>query len=74
MIRKRGWFRQLDKERRRHWPWKLSFSASWLWRWKRPKLRFSLLDDLAFRFLYCLEAVVLVAGLCFFYLFCGCHI
>ncbi|KAG6507638.1 hypothetical protein ZIOFF_032989 [Zingiber officinale] len=63
MMRKLGWFRKLNKESsRRHWPWKLSFSTSWLWRWKRPKLHFSLLDDLAFRILYCLEAVVLLGS------------
>ncbi|RWW09068.1 hypothetical protein GW17_00027464 [Ensete ventricosum] len=70
MVWKRGWFRKLNKTH--HWPWKPSFSASW--GWKRPKLRFSLLDDLAFHVLYFLEAVVLVAGFCCFFLCCGCHI
>ncbi|CAL9145745.1 unnamed protein product [Musa hybrid cultivar] len=70
MAEKRGWFRKLNKEHR--WLWKPSFSASW--RWKRPRLRFSLVDDLTFRVLYFLEAVVLVGGFCCFFLFCGCRI
>ncbi|RRT71225.1 hypothetical protein B296_00034823 [Ensete ventricosum] len=70
MAGKRGWFRKLNKEHR--WPWKPSFSASW-W-WKRPKLRFSLVDDLTFHVLYYLEAVVLVGGFCCFFLCCGCHV
>ncbi|WOL20616.1 hypothetical protein Cni_G29421 [Canna indica] len=54
------------------WFWKMISS----WRWKRLVLlrRLSFLEDVVFRVLYCLEAVVLVGGICFFYLFCGCHL
>ncbi|CAL9751016.1 unnamed protein product [Musa acuminata subsp. burmannicoides] len=68
-----GWFRKLNGGGCR-WPWKLRFATSWRWKCPSFLLRFSFLDDLLFRILYCLEAVVLVAALCFFYLCCGCHI
>ncbi|CAD5173369.1 unnamed protein product [Musa acuminata subsp. burmannicoides] len=68
-----GWPR-VPNNKENHWPEKLASAASWRW-WKRPALpRFSFLDDLLFRVLSCLEAVVLVGALCFFYLCCGCHL
>ncbi|KAG6511214.1 hypothetical protein ZIOFF_029271 [Zingiber officinale] len=70
-----GWFRKLSVGGSGHRrPWKLlGLAASW--RWKRPALfRSSLLDDLLFNVLYCVEGVVLVGALCLFYLCCGCHI
>ncbi|KAG0455276.1 hypothetical protein HPP92_024568 [Vanilla planifolia] len=52
----------------------LSFSTAWRWKRVSLSLRISLLHDLAFRVLYVLEAVVLIAIVCLFYLFCGCHV
>ena len=69
-----SWLRKLNGGRGCRWPWKLGFATSWRWKCPSLLLRFSFLDDLLFRILYCLEAVVLVAALCFFYLCCGCHI
>ncbi|XP_073128739.1 uncharacterized protein [Henckelia pumila] len=54
-----------------------------LWRWKtstgfRWKRRFNLhmwfVDGFLFRIVSVLEAIVLVSGLCFFFLCCGCHL
>ncbi|WOL02392.1 hypothetical protein Cni_G11111 [Canna indica] len=58
MVGKRVWFTKLNKEH--HWP-------PW-------KLRLTFLDDLSFHVLYFLEAVILVTGLCCFFLCCGCHL
>ncbi|KAJ9685957.1 hypothetical protein PVL29_015036 [Vitis rotundifolia] len=46
-------------------PWRLSAFS-----WKK----LSIVDDLVFKILYVLEAIVLVSTLCFFFLCCGCHI
>lgn len=77
-----GWFKKLNSRTVFQWPWTWSFSffssspspspsgSSW----RGLNLGFSLLDDLLFQILYCVEAVVLVFALCFFFLCCGCHI
>ncbi|PKU82453.1 hypothetical protein MA16_Dca005458 [Dendrobium catenatum] len=71
---RRGWFKRL-RRRSSFWPWKLRFSFSSSWRWNRlSQVRFSVLNELIFRILYVLEAIVLISTFCFFYLFCGCHV
>ncbi|GKU94213.1 hypothetical protein SLEP1_g7739 [Rubroshorea leprosula] len=50
--------------------WKLLGSA---FKWRRLNLQLSFIDNLIFRIASVLEAIVLVATLCFFYLCCGCH-
>ncbi|KAF3444994.1 hypothetical protein FNV43_RR14687 [Rhamnella rubrinervis] len=50
------------------WPWKFS-----VFRWKRREFQPNIVDDVVFKILYVVEAVVLVSTLCFFYLCCGCH-
>ncbi|EOX93151.1 hypothetical protein QUC31_003998 [Theobroma cacao] len=52
------------------WPWKLSSG----FKWKRLDFQMKIVDNLVFRVLYVVEAIVLVSTLCFFYLCCGCHI
>ncbi|EXC29395.1 hypothetical protein L484_021708 [Morus notabilis] len=50
--------------------WKLFGSA---FKWRRLSLQLSFFDDVLFKVVSVLEAVVLVITLAFFYLFCGCH-
>ncbi|GMN43300.1 hypothetical protein TIFTF001_012504 [Ficus carica] len=50
--------------------WRLFGSA---FKWRRLSLQLSFFDDVLFRVVSVLEAVVLVITLAFFYLFCGCH-
>ncbi|CAN1167247.1 hypothetical protein LINPERPRIM_LOCUS34671 [Linum perenne] len=53
------------------WRWKFLTSA---FKWKRVNnLQISLVDDVLFKVVSALEAVVLVATVSFFYLCCGCH-
>ncbi|KAB2613296.1 hypothetical protein D8674_035612 [Pyrus ussuriensis x Pyrus communis] len=51
------------------WPRKFS-----VFKWKRVSFQIAILDDVVFKILSVVEAVVLVSTLCFFYLCCGCHI
>jgi hypothetical protein len=75
-----GWFKKLNSTPVFQWPcsWSFSFFSSSPSpsgsSWRGLHLGFSLLDDLLFQILYCVEAVVLVLALCFFFLCCGCHI
>ncbi|CAI0475104.1 unnamed protein product [Linum tenue] len=64
-------FRRLkfNKESLR-WRWKFLTSV---FKWKRVNLQISLVDDVLFKIVSVLEAIVLVATLSFFYLCCGCH-
>ncbi|XP_010522078.1 PREDICTED: uncharacterized protein LOC104800829 [Tarenaya hassleriana] len=60
--------------RRLTWrPWRrLSSSAM---KWKRLDfIQKGIMDNVVFRVMYVVEALVLVSTLCFFYLCCGCHI
>ncbi|EXB92386.1 hypothetical protein L484_021370 [Morus notabilis] len=59
----------LKKVRKELRPWRL-ISA---FRWKRQDFQPSILDDVVFRIMYVVEAVVLVSILCFFFVCCGCH-
>ncbi|KAL6137182.1 hypothetical protein ACLB2K_062476 [Fragaria x ananassa] len=52
--------------------WPRKFSS--VFRWKSVDLRLSIIDDVVFKILSVVEAVVLVSTLCFFFLCCGCHI
>ncbi|XP_050383364.1 uncharacterized protein LOC126800117 [Argentina anserina] len=52
--------------------WPRKFSS--VFRWKRVDLRLTIIDDIIFKILSVVEAVVLVSTLCFFFLCCGCHI
>ncbi|KAL9391686.1 hypothetical protein Peur_015606 [Populus x canadensis] len=54
------------------WRWRLRFLVS-AFKWKRLNIQLSLLDDLLFKIISVLEAIVLVITLCFFFLCCGCH-
>ncbi|XP_020105384.1 uncharacterized protein LOC109721962 [Ananas comosus] len=72
------WFRKLQhsKEGRRGpRSWKPSFFSSFSpsWKWTRLSFRFSLVDDVLFRILSVVEAVVLVLALSCFFLCCGCQ-
>ncbi|KAB2004054.1 hypothetical protein CXB51_027807 [Gossypium anomalum] len=60
------------KKKERFWgSWKLSSA----FKWKKPiDFQVKIIDNLVFRVLYVVEAVVLVSTLCFFYLCCGCNI
>ncbi|KAJ9690951.1 hypothetical protein PVL29_013218 [Vitis rotundifolia] len=69
MGKKRGFFRRISEDYK--WRWKFLSSG---FRWKRLRFQLSFIDDVVFRIMYVFEAIVLVATLCFFYLFCGCHI
>lgn len=69
MRKKGGLLRKIREECK--WKWKLISSG---FRWKRLRFQLSFVDEVAFRIMYVLEAIVLVASLCFFYLFCGCRI
>uniref|UniRef100_A0A1J3GG62 Uncharacterized protein n=3 Tax=Noccaea caerulescens TaxID=107243 RepID=A0A1J3GG62_NOCCA len=51
------------------------FSTSSSFKWKRVEiLQLDIVDGVVFKVMYVVEALVLVSTLCFFYLFCGCHI
>ncbi|KAJ6894989.1 hypothetical protein NC652_028663 [Populus alba x Populus x berolinensis] len=54
------------------WGWRLKFMGS-AFKWKRLNLQLSFFDDLIFKLVSVLEAIVLVITLCFFFLCCGCH-
>ncbi|XP_015574970.1 uncharacterized protein LOC8264139 [Ricinus communis] len=54
------------------WRWRWRFLGS-AFKWKRVNLQLSFLDNLLFKIMSLLEAIVLVATLCFFFLCCGCH-
>ncbi|KAJ8762026.1 hypothetical protein K2173_006628 [Erythroxylum novogranatense] len=70
--RRRLWmFRKLKLKE--VWGWRWSFWRS-AFKWKRHALQLWLIDDLMFKIVSVLEAIVLVTNLCFFYLCCGCHI
>ncbi|KAL3522667.1 hypothetical protein ACH5RR_015501 [Cinchona calisaya] len=43
-------------------------------RWKRRFTMHWFVDGFLFKIVSVLEAIILVLSLCFFYLFCGCHI
>ncbi|KAK6932230.1 hypothetical protein RJ641_001854 [Dillenia turbinata] len=64
---KKGLFRRVTKQ----WRLKFVFSA---FRWKRLNIQLSFLDDVLFKIVSVLEAIVLLSTLCFFFLCCGCHI
>ncbi|KAG4146356.1 hypothetical protein ERO13_D05G152400v2 [Gossypium hirsutum] len=52
------------------WRWKCFGSA---FKWKRLNIKRSFVDNVVFKLVSVLEAIYLVATLCFFYLCCGCH-
>ncbi|CAK7350247.1 unnamed protein product [Dovyalis caffra] len=54
------------------WRWRLKFLGS-AFKWKRLNIQLSFFDDLIFKIVSVLEAIVLVIPLCFFFLCCGCH-
>lgn len=70
MGKKRGFFGKISDECK--WSWKL-VSCGFRWM-RRLRLQLSFVDDVVFRIMYVVEAIVLVATLCFFYLLFGCHI
>ncbi|XP_026390634.1 uncharacterized protein LOC113286154 [Papaver somniferum] len=53
--------------------WKFKFSSS-SFKFKYLNIHISFLDDILFKIISVFEAILLVSALCFFYLFCGCHI
>ncbi|OMP07637.1 hypothetical protein COLO4_07174 [Corchorus olitorius] len=72
MENKKSWsLKKLVVGKESKWPWKFSASA---FKWKRNDFQMKIVDNLVFRVLYVVEAIVLVSTLCFFYLCCGCHI
>ncbi|GKV15592.1 hypothetical protein SLEP1_g26369 [Rubroshorea leprosula] len=59
--------------------WLLKVERLWRWKtsglkWKRVDFQVAIMDNLVFRVLYVVEAVVVVSTLCFFFLCCGCHV
>ncbi|KAG5235203.1 DUF561 domain-containing [Salix suchowensis] len=54
------------------WRWRLKFLGS-AFKWKRLNIHISFFDDLIFKLVSVLEAIVLVITVCFFFLCCGCH-
>ncbi|XP_039054094.1 uncharacterized protein LOC120196342 [Hibiscus syriacus] len=53
--------------------WRGKFWGS-AFKWKRLKnIKLSFIEDVRFKIVSVLEAIYLVATLCFFYLCCGCH-
>jgi hypothetical protein len=70
--RKMWLFKRLKMKESWRWRWRLRFLVS-AFKWKRLKIQLSLLDDLLFKIISVLEAIVLVITLCFFFLCCGCH-
>ncbi|KAF3339933.1 hypothetical protein FCM35_KLT15704 [Carex littledalei] len=73
-----SWFKKLNSMTVFQWPWSWSISSSSPSpsgsSWRGFHLGFSLVDDLLFQILYCVESVVLVFAFCFFFLCCGCNI
>ncbi|XP_068668938.1 uncharacterized protein [Aristolochia californica] len=65
------WFK-LKKMSKESWPWR--FHIPPVWRWKRLDFQLSILDDVLFKIVSIVEAILLVSVLCFFFLCCGCHI
>ncbi|PON31344.1 hypothetical protein TorRG33x02_358000 [Trema orientale] len=58
------------------WPWRFSGfrrKGKDRDRDKDKESQLNILDDVVFKILYVVEAVVLVSTLCFFFLCCGCH-
>ncbi|KAJ4837196.1 hypothetical protein Tsubulata_028138 [Turnera subulata] len=66
-----GFFRRI-KANKDSWRWKLKYLGS-AFKWKRVNLQLSFFDDVLFKIVSVLEAIVLVASLAFFFLCCGCH-
>nr|UYM26426.1 PAP1 [Diospyros kaki] len=62
-------FKRLGKKGSSRW-W---FRSSGL-RWKKLSFQLWFVDGFLFKIVSVLEAIALVATLCFFYLCCGCHI
>ncbi|KAI6703458.1 hypothetical protein NL676_012594 [Syzygium grande] len=60
------------RDRAASWWARVKFLGS-AFRWKRVNIQLSFFDDVVFKLVSVLEAIVLVSTLCFFYLFCGCH-
>ncbi|XP_038723784.1 uncharacterized protein LOC120015427 [Tripterygium wilfordii] len=61
----------LKRIRKESWRWKFLGPA---FKWKRlNNIRVSFFDDVLFKIISVLEAVVLVATVSFFFLCCGCH-
>ncbi|KAF8031099.1 hypothetical protein BT93_D0327 [Corymbia citriodora subsp. variegata] len=75
---KKGWGlwsprrRAARSDRAASWWARLKFLGS-AFRWKRVNIQLSFFDDVVFKLVSVLEAIVLVSTLGFFYLFCGCH-
>ncbi|KAJ9159976.1 hypothetical protein P3X46_025421 [Hevea brasiliensis] len=68
---KKVWFLKKVGINKDHlWPWKISLSS---FKWKHVDFQLKIIDNLVFKILYVVEAIVLVSTLCFFYLCCGCH-
>ncbi|XP_057950052.1 uncharacterized protein LOC131145035 [Malania oleifera] len=61
----------LDKLRNRRWRWR--FARGGLFRWKGLSFQLRFVDDVLFKIASVFEAIVLVSGLCLFFLVCGCH-
>ncbi|OMO78564.1 hypothetical protein COLO4_24713 [Corchorus olitorius] len=67
----KGWVVLLKRLiKKESWRWKILGSG---FKWKRLNIQLSFIDDVLFRIASVLEAIYLVATLCFFYLCCGCH-
>lgn len=71
MRKERSWFSSLKKVMSKEnsvWPSKISNA----FKWKRLDFHVDIVDELAFKIMYVVEAFVLVSTVCFFFLCFGC--
>ncbi|KAL9419957.1 hypothetical protein AB3S75_037677 [Citrus x aurantiifolia] len=74
MAKKGTWLlKKVVSKKRLTWPWK-QLTGAGAFKWKRSiDFQMKIIDDLVFKIMYAVEAVVLVSTLAFFFLCCGCH-
>ncbi|XP_077249531.1 uncharacterized protein LOC143889242 [Tasmannia lanceolata] len=68
-----GIIRKFKKKSKEAWAWLWRFGRS-VFGWKHLKLKVCTMDDILFRILSVVEAIIVVSGLIFFYFCCGCRI
>ncbi|XP_038684046.1 uncharacterized protein LOC119984253, partial [Tripterygium wilfordii] len=77
-ITERGEVGSVVMAKKKAWSLKKSMSKDYLWRLLQGRFsgafKLKIVDEVVFKVLYVVEAIVLVSTLCFFFLCCGCHI
>ncbi|KAF9621355.1 hypothetical protein IFM89_020014 [Coptis chinensis] len=71
MGNKRWFSKKINKE---SWPWSRKLFTKHRFGWKRIEFQSKFLDSVLFRIISVLEAIALVAVLCFFFCCCGGHL